>query len=306
MLIEYFKLQFKLNFRKLKDSGFNPWLLLTLMIAGFAGLTLYLFHQTTYAEPIYVAIALSSIGKLSDEKRNEFFKINFGESKTKLIRTAENLVLALPFLVVLLFKSHFFGAAFLGGFSVLLALFQFKTQFSIAIPTPFSKHPFEFTVGFRNTFPLLIAAYGFIPLAVQFSNFNFGIFALVITFVISMGYYNKPEDEYYVWSSNRTPSQFLFEKIKIALGHSSILIAPLIAALTYLFPENGLVLFLSILVGWAFLTAIVLAKYTSFPDEMNASQGVLIAICITFPPLLLAVIPFLFQKSKTRLSAILK
>jgi hypothetical protein len=121
-----------------------------------------------------------------------------------------------------------------------------------------------------------------------------------------MGYYNKPEDEYYVWSSNRTPSQFLFEKIKIALVHSSILIAPLIAALIYLFPENSIVLLLSILVGWAFLTATVLAKYTSFPNEINVSQGMLIAICITFPPLLVAVIPYLFQTSKTRLSAILK
>jgi len=306
MLIEYIKLQFKLNFRKLKDSGFNPWVLIMLMIAGFAGLTVYLFSQTSYAEPIYVAIALSFIGKLSDEKRNEFFKINFGHSKAKQIRIAENLVLAFPFLLVLIFKSLFFGAAFLGGFCLLLALFQFKTQFSFAIPTPFSKKPFEFAVGFRNSFPLLIAAYGLIPLAVQFSNFNFSIFALVITFVISMSYYNKPEDEYYVWSSNRTPAQFLFEKIKIALGHSSILIAPLVAAIGYFFPENSIVLLQFILVGWAFLAAIVLAKYSSFPDEMNASQGVLIAICITFPPLLLAVIPFLFQKSKTRLSALLK
>ena len=306
MLFEYIKLQFKLNFRKLKDSGFNPWVLIILMIAGFSGLTVQLFSQTTYAEQIYVAIAISFIGKLSDEKRNEFFKINFGDSKAKRIRVAENLVLALPVLVVLLFKSLLFGAAFLIAFSVLLALFQFKTQFSIAIPTPFSKHPFEFTVGFRNTFPLLIAAYALIPVAVQFSNFNFGIFALAITFLISMGYYNKPEDEYYVWSSNRTPSQFLFEKIKIALVHSSILIAPLIAVLIYLFPENSIVLLLSILVGWAFLTATVLAKYTSFPNEINVSQGMLIAICITFPPLLVAVIPYLFQTSKTRLSAILK
>jgi hypothetical protein len=306
MLIEYIKLQFKLNFRKLKDSGFNPWALIILMIAGFAGLTVHLFSQTTYAETIYVAIALSLISKLSDEKRNEFFKINFGDSKAKRIRVAENLVLAFPFLLVLLFKSLFFSAVFLGAFCLLLAFFQFKTQFSFTIPTPFSKKPFEFAVGFRNSFPLLIAAYGLIPVAVQLSNFNFGIFALAITFLISMGYYNKPEDVYYVWSSNRTPAQFLFEKIKIALGHSSILIAPLIAALAYLFPENTLVLFLSILIGWAFLAAIVLAKYTSFPDEINVSQGMLIAICITFPPLLLAVIPYLFQTSKTRLSTILK
>ena len=41
------------------------------MIAGFSGLTVQLFSQTTYAEQIYVTIAISFIGKLSDEKSKD-------------------------------------------------------------------------------------------------------------------------------------------------------------------------------------------------------------------------------------------
>lgn len=306
MVIEYLKLQIQLNFRKIKDSGFNPWLVLCLFIAGFAAFTTYLFTQTEYAAPIYVALALSVIAKLSEEKRNEFFKINFGNRKTKIIRITENTIITLPFIAVLLVKSHFFPAAFLLGFAVLYAFYIFQSKYTFVLPTPFSKNPFEFAIGFRNTFPLLILAYGLIPLAVKFSNFNYGIFALVITFVITMGYYNKPEDEYYVWNSNRSAAQFLFEKIKTALFHSSILAAPLGILLTYLFPENIIIIGAFILIGWAFLIAMILGKYASYPDELNISIGVFIALCISFPPLLLVVIPYLFQKSKTRLSALLK
>jgi hypothetical protein len=109
-----------------------------------------------------------------------------------------------------------------------------------------------------------------------------------------------------VWNSNRSAAQFLFEKIKTALFHSSILAAPLGILLTYLFPENIIIIGAFILIGWAFLIAMLLGKYASYPDELNISIGVFIALCISFPPLLLVVIPYLFQKSKTRLSAILK
>jgi len=39
---------------------------------------------------------------------------------------------------------------------------------------------------------------------------------------------------------------------------------------------------------------------------MNITQGVLLALCIWFPPILVVLIPYLFKKSENRLSSLLK
>lgn len=292
--------------RKFTDVRIEPVVAYLFLIAGFAALSVFLFYKTAFAEYLYVVVSLSLCGILSEIKRNEFLKTTFKTSEYRQIRIVENLLVSAPFILFLLYKLLFLSAVILMVASVLLSLIKIKTIFSFTIPTPFNKKPFEFTVGFRNTFYLFPVAYVLACIAVSIDNFKLGVFAMMSLFAISLSFYSKPEDEFYVWSFSLNSRQFLFEKIKTALLYASFLIIPIVLVLGTAFYQNGLYILLWFLIGYAFLIAVVTAKYTVFPDEMNLTQGFLIAVSLFFPPLLLFVIPYFFSQSVNRLKTYLK
>lgn len=292
--------------RRFKDAGFEPLLAYLILTVGFVGLSIYLFHKTEFAEYIYVLSALTLIGKLSETRRTEFLKICFGDTKLKKIRATENLICSLPFLIFLLYKTAFLSALLLCVLITILALVNFRTTINFTIWTPFSKRPFEFTTGFRNTFYLFFAAYALTVIAVSVNNFNLGVFALLLVFATTLSYYTKPENEYYVWTYNLNAKEFLFSKIKTAMLFSASLALPIAIVLAIFYPQNIGILSLFFLVGWAFLISVIVSKYSAYPYEMNIIQGILLALCIWFPPMLVVLIPYLFKKSENRLSSLLK
>jgi len=288
--------------RRFKDAGLEPWLAYLALALGFSGFSLYLFYKTDLAAPVYVLIALALLGGFSETRRNDFLNTCFGDQKLKKIRVAENLLAVLPFVAFLGYKQELLSALALISGCILLALVNFRTTLNVTIPTPFYKKPFEFTVGFRNTFYLIIAAYALTGIAVSVGNFNLGIFAMLLLFVISMSYYGRPENEYYVWIHSHSARQFLLEKIKTALLYASGLALPIALVLGLVFPQNLNAILLCFLLGWSFLVFIIVGKYAAYPDEMNIPQGVLLALCIGFPPLLIVLIPYLFRQSENRLN----
>lgn len=292
--------------RRFKDAGFEPLLAYLILTVGFVGLSIYLFHKTEFAEYIFVLSALAFIGKLSETRRTEFLKICFGDTKLKKIRVTENLICSLPFLIFLLYKQLFLSALLLLVFAAILALLNFRTTLNFTIWTPFSKRPFEFTTGFRNTFYLFFAAYVLTVIAVTVNNFNLGVFAMLLVFTTTLGYYTKPENEYYVWTYNVNAKEFLFSKIKTAIFFSTSLVLPIAIVIAIFYPQNIIILSLFFLVGWAFLISVIVSKYSAYPDEMNITQGILLALCIWLPPILVVLIPYLFKKSENRLSNLLK
>lgn len=292
--------------RRFKDAGFEPFLAYLILTVGFVGLSIYLFHKTEFAEYIYVLSALTLIGKLSETRRTEFLKICFGNTKLKKIRVTENLISSLPFLIFLLYKQLFLSALLLLVLTTILSLLNFRTTLNFTIWTPFSKRPFEFTTGFRNTFYLFFAAYALTVIAVSVNNFNLGVFAMLLVFATTLSYYTKPENEYYVWTYNVNAREFLFSKIKTAILFSTLLALPIAMVLVSFYSQNIGILSLFFLAGWAFLISIIVSKYSAYPDEMNITHGILLALCIWFPPILVVLIPYLFKKSENRLSSLLK
>jgi hypothetical protein len=303
---EYFELQYKMTNRRFKDTGFEPLLAYIILTVGFVGLSIYLFYKTEFAEYIFMLSALTLIGKLSETRRTEFLKICFNDTKLKKIRVTENFICSMPFLIFLLYKQLFLSAFLLFVLSIILALLNFRTTLNFTIWTPFSKRPFEFTTGFRNTFYMFFAAYTLTAIAVSVNNFNLGVFAMLLVFATTLSYYSKPENEYYVWTYNINAKEFLFSKIKTAMLYSAFLALPIAIVLVILYPQNIAILSLFFVVAWAFLICIIVSKYAAYPDEMNITQGILLALCILFPPLLVVLIPYLFKKSENRLSSLLK
>ena len=302
---EYFQLQFKIINRKLTDFGFNPIIGFLTIFIGFIGLSIYLFSKTEFAEYIFILIALSFISKLSEIKRNDFLKFAFPDKAYLVIRIVENSTVVLPFILFLIYKQLFPSVFILTTITLLMALFNFNTTFNYTIPTLFYKKPFEFTVGFRNTFYLFFIAYFLAFMSISVGNFNLGVFALLLVFIVSLSFYSKPENEYYIWSYITTPKGFLFEKIKIGFVYSTILSLPILIALGIFFSSEITTLLIFQLLGYIYLTTIILAKYSAYPSEMNLPQGILIGISLLFPPILIGVIPYFYFQSTKKLNNIL-
>ena len=208
--------------RKLKDFGIVPMLGYLLILAAFTGLSIYLFNKTEFAEYAYILISLALTAKLSENGRNDFLKLCFNNKQYKLIRIAENFTVTFPFLIFLLYKQSFVGSGILVVISLLLGLSSFKTSLNFTIPTPFYKNPFEFTVGFRNTFFIFPIAYILTFIAISVDNFNLGIFSLLLIFIVVISFYPKPENEYFVWSYALTAKNLLLENQNCNILHNYI------------------------------------------------------------------------------------
>jgi hypothetical protein len=142
-------------------------------------------------------------------------------------------------------------------------------------------------------------------MSVYADNFNLGIAALILTFLICITFYLNPENEFYVWIFNSLPGKFLFGKLKTAIVYSTFLTLPVVIVLMIFFVDKTLIIAGFQLLGYIYLSVIILAKYSSFPHQVNLPQFIILALSVWFPPLLIAVIPFFYRQSVKRLNKIL-
>ncbi len=303
---EYFTLQCTLINRRIRDAGIVPIFAYIILILGFYGLSTYLFKVTEFAVYIYSFLAINLIGRLSESKRCEFLTICMGDAPFKKIRMTENLICSIPFISYLLYKQLFLPVAFILGLSIILALIRFRRRFNYTLFSPFSKRPFEFTTGFRRAFLLFILAFILVIVAVIFNNLNLGIFALMIVFGSSLSFYVSTENEYFVWTYRLSPKAFLVDKIKTALLYSSALAIPIVVLLAFYFQPNIGLLFAFLLMGWLWMICAIVIKYSSYPNEINIPNAILLGLCLGLPPMLIILTPILFYKSEKRLKNLLK
>ncbi len=301
----YFSLQGKMLHRRFVEFGVQPLVGYALVVLVFIGLSLYLFNKIDFAAYLYVFFGLSSISALSERRRNEFLETSFSKKKYLATRTVENMLMALPFAVFLLYKIQLLLAALLLLAAMLMAVIRWRNSFVLSIPTPFYKRPFEFAVGFRKTLLLFLLALFVLFQAIAVDNFNLGAFSLALVFLICMSFYSEPENLYYVWIFAQKPHAFLFEKIRTALLYTTILSFPILAILIAFYPENMWILMVIQCLGYLYLSAIILAKYSAYPQPMSVPQGLLLGASFALPPLLIVTIPFFYKKSTEQLKGIL-
>ena len=287
------------------DFGLPILIGYTLLSLAFIIFSNYLFEKTDFANYIFGLIALSFISKFSEPKRNDFLKSIFNKKKYKNLRIVENIIYCIPFTLFLVYKKQFVFSLILNLLVIIFTLLNFSSNINITIPTPFSKKPFEFTVGFRKTFYVFPIAYFLTYISVSVENFNLGVFSLLLIGMTCFSYYSKIENEYFVWNYNLSSKEFLLEKTKTCLIYFSLLSSPIIITLAIYFFDEIDILIVFFLLCYAYLTAIVFAKYSSFPNEMNMSQGILIVTSFMFPPILLIFIPLFYSQSIKKLNMIL-
>lgn len=303
---DYFRLQTKLIYRRLVAFGLPTYLILALLPLVFVALSDYLFSVTEYASFIYCFSALIFVSKLSETNRNDFLKSIYNRQNYLIIRASENLLLAAPFLIFLLYKASYLVCTSLIVLVIAVASINFNTKLNFTFPTPFSKKPFEFSVGFRKSFFMFPLAYVLTTISIYVGNFNLGIFSLVLICFTCMSYYSIPENEYFVWNHNLSAKQFLFNKTKSGLINFTLLSLPTIAALCIFFYSDALILLAIFILSLVYLSTIILAKYSDFPHEMNVSHGILIGISFMLPPILIMTIPRFYNEAESKLKRILE
>jgi hypothetical protein len=291
--------------RKLRSFGMNPAIGLILLTAAFVGLSVYLFSKTEFAAPILALLALMLLSKLSERKRNDFLKLSFNDRAYRKLRLIENGGAVLPFIIVLCAIQSFVVAIILLILALLTATVSFRSSFQFTIPTPFYRRPFEFAVGFRKSWLIFLLAYFLTFMAVVVSNFNLGIFALLLIFLTILSFYTTPENEFYIWSFSDTPRGFLMRKIRTALWYATLSAAPIFVSVAFFFFNQIEMLLLFLAAGYIYLVAMILGKYAAYPREMSLPQGIILGVSLMFPPILIVVIPMFYLQSVRRLNDIL-
>lgn len=302
----YFKLQYDMMNRQLKEMGLHPLFGFFIGLIALIGGTILIYSKTNYAPWVIASVGLVIVLRASEYNRSIHLKSIFDRKTFREIRLIENLVLITPFLIILIFKSELlvFVATLL--ISIVLSWYESKQSFHFTIPTPFSRKPFEFTTGFRKTILMLAGIYLLFITAIFVGNFNLGIFCLIALFIALLSYYSWPEDKLFVWIHSDNAANFIKHKIKTAFTFSSILAFPIIATLLFIKPSQYFVILTFTVIGLLALITMVIAKYAAFPNKMNIAQGLIFAIGIVLPPLLLGVIPYFYTQAKSNLKELLR
>lgn len=286
--------------------GIHPFLGILLTAASFILASVFLFQKTEYASYIYSFIGLSFLGSFSGKSKNDFLKLCYSRSKYFQLRVMENGLIIFPFFIFLMFHHDFAISLSIALISIILAFIPLHNKWSITIPTPFSRYPFEFAMGFRKLFLLYPALLFLVYKSIEVRNFNLGIFAIGLLVILQMSYYFKPENKYYVWVFSMSPQQFLWKKVKESLLYSSLSLLPLLTLLGICFQDQYLILLGILFMNSLLMTTIILAKYSAFPNEMSLPQWVLFGLSIWFPPILLIAIIYFYKQSYNNLKPLLQ
>jgi hypothetical protein len=305
-LTSYGQLQFKLLNRQFRDIGLAPLIAYALILAFVIFASIRLFDQYSTAPFILMTTGAYCVSILHMKRRNYFLKNLLSRKQYVILRFVENIMVSLPFAIVLMANGYFLFAIGFCMVAAALSTLNLPEWLQKTIPTPFYKFPYEFAVGFRNTWWAITILYavGIIGIVVDNSNLSLVVMGILGFCVIS--YYGTAEPTYYVWVHAKTPQQFLWYKFKIALQYYTVLLLPYVAMCSLFFWDDVL-LFVSVaIVAIFYLAALLLVKYTNYPEQPHLGNGILFACCIGVPPLLLLFIPYFYSITIKKLSVYLK
>jgi len=134
-------------------------------------------------------------------------------------------------------------------------------------------------------------------IAMYVDNFNLGLFGLMLLPLTALSFYTEPEHSFYVWIHSRSPKEFLNDKIKQGWVHITILNLLGTCLLLISFPNQILIVLISVAINYLYLTTIILAKYSMYPRIIQIGTVIIIVVSFLFPFFLLILIPLLYKKA---------
>ncbi len=303
--IYYLKLQFKRFERFCSELGMPSLLALFISLLIFAAASFLLFERMESATIIYFACSIFALMFVVNRSPLDLLKSIFTKRQLIIIRLLEHLLIAVPFMIILIIKSGWMWMVALLMTAITLAFTPIHSFNTPRIPTPFKKLPFEAIVGFRRWLVLILISYFLLAKAIQVDNSNLGIAMPVFLILLCVTFYLRIEPMIYVWIYRFSPRKFLWLKLKSAYKCTMILIFPMIILIGIFFPESMLGLLIALIYGLMILTLLILAKWASYPEEINIPQAVLMGIAFLLPPVLVFIMFMFYKKAVGKLTPIL-
>ncbi|WP_299903280.1 hypothetical protein [uncultured Aquimarina sp.] len=298
----YYQLQYKRVHSAFKDFGTEPVIGYPIIVFLFCWMSLSFFDRVLYANYIYIFIATIFAYSLTNANHVEFLKQHFSAAEYRKIMILNNLIKVIPFALLLVVKGFFIEAFVLCVIGVLISFLKKGKRQTIIIPTPFGKEPTEFIIGFRKTFWVFPLVYGLTGIAIYKENYNLGIFALILILLVCSGYYTKPDPAYYVWIYDKNPKEFLKHKVMVALKNSLLLVLPILIVLVVFYAKETHFTLLFLLIGWLYLIMYVFMKYAFEYYGLGIFQGIVGALCLLFPPIMIITIPYFYKEALRNLN----
>ncbi|WP_271784085.1 hypothetical protein [Aquimarina algiphila] len=302
----YFILLFKRLNRHLKDFGIEP-LIAYLIIPGlfYLGSTSF-FDKVMYPNYFYMLIGIVTVFIIRYPKHDELIKQHFLLTDFKSIVVINHILLAIPFILFLVFRMYYEEALIVFGMTIFISFIKKPGKFNLTLPTPFFRWPFEFVIGFRKTFWMFLLSYGIAIISINVNNFNLGIFSILSIFFICSMYYSKPDPQFYIWIHDMNPQGFLKHKISIASKYSIVLTFPIFLILSISYIDQMHIALIFSFLGLLYMIMYIVIKYAFLRDGVGMFQGIIGVLCILFPPAMLIVIPYFYFKAQRNLNSLLK
>lgn len=300
----YFNLQFKIICRSMKDFGL-PWLLIFPAILLVYTALFYLLQLHPYwAAYLIFLLNFQALFSLAEYNRNDFLKLTFNNLDYYLIRMLENLIISLGTVILFILHAKFDLALLLLAIGILFVFVSTNSLWSRTIPTPFKKYPFEFIIGFRKTWLLLLILYVLAYIGLAYGNQNLALFCMFCICICTSLYYQVIEPNLILWNQNRKPVAFLNHKFKRGIFQLSLLLLPILIPLVALFPHDISKALIVWGLGLFLIPFVISLKYAVFPRKVNVAEGVILGLCLMFYPLVLFIIPYYYFKAIQNLKTV--
>lgn len=298
---DYFKLQYTLIKREVNDAGFPFFVMPLFVIAILFALTALLGRYPSWASYLIALIVAQLLFSLNGNERNDFLKNLYSRKRFVSIRLAENILIALPFLFLLTVYQQWLSLSFV---LILVHLFPFlrgNLSTARAMPTPFTRQPFEFIVGIRSSWFTLLITHLVAAISLYVGNSNLTLFCLVVVILICGSFYYFTERELFVWEHSQSPRQFIFMKIKRGILNCSTLLLPIVFAFTFRFPTLVWILLIVYLFALSFICLIVCIKYAAYPRSIGLPEMTVLTFSCLFFPLIITLIPYYYIQATRKL-----
>ncbi len=283
----------------------NPVLGVVLFSIAFILFSFMLFYKMEISAYVYTGIAVVSIFSINSSQRLGFLKEICGHTLWK-IRLLENIAVAIPFCLFLLYQTAYVFSLVIFLFSIILAFTPIMRQHSVRLPTPYFHRPFEFIIGFRKYLLLVLFSLFLMLMAYKSDNMNLGLFSIVIHFGIILSYLGFLEPSNYITIYNKSSKGFLIEKIKTTILYTSVSIFPTAVIQLITFPTSAIPLLFIILIGLLILIYFLICKYSNYPDVMSLPHTILFITSIFLPILLFYTVPLYWKKSRQKINHLLQ
>ncbi|HRI00268.1 MAG TPA: hypothetical protein PK006_04375 [Saprospiraceae bacterium] len=304
MFQEYFKLQYKRIYRSLRDWGFSP--LLSLFLIPIIGIlfVFYIQYKTEYPGPVLIVLGTVLINGVNQKQKLDFLRNSLGDKLLGKIRLIEGLLIVIPLgLICLLWLKDGISAMILLCIGVLQSLVRVDFFPKISFPSLYALWPFEFTVGFRKTWFILLFGLSLVFIAHQSENVNLVFLSILLGSICFISFYAEPEHEYYVWIFNTTINRFLLIKIWTAFVCSSLYYLVILGLSFLCFNKIEFPVLILIAFSYLILFEMILSKYANFPHPISIPDSILLIISIIVPPFVIFTIPFFYKKSVRHLKS---